>query len=150
MAQSLEFNDTTWPLVVVKLPTMMNSIPVIRQLTDGFDRIHERKARFAVLVDCSAVVKFPGAIERRILTEWMSGEQHAKKEREQTIGAAIVLTSGPMRAFVSAINWVRRPITPQVWKATTAEALEWCCEKLIEDGIALTPAIEALRAKEGL
>jgi hypothetical protein len=146
----LEFVESTWPLVVVRLPQLMNSIKVIQLLTANFERVHARKERFAVMIDCSAVVKFPGAIERKMLTDWMADERRQKVERELTVGAAIVLTSGPMRAFVSAMNWIRRPITPQVWKATPAEALEWCCERMIDAGMQLTPAIEALRARGGV
>ena len=44
--------------------------------------------------------------------------------------------------------WIKRPITPQVWKATPAEAVDGCCQRLGEAGIPLTPAIEALRASK--
>jgi hypothetical protein len=147
MERPLEFLDATWPLLVVRLPTMMNNVPTIQQLMAHFDRAHARGERFALVADGSAVVKFPGSLERRMLMDWMAEEKQLRREREHVVGVAIVLTSGPMRALMSTMNWVRRPQTPQVWKATTVEAIEWCCQALTKDGIALTPAIEALRFK---
>lgn len=149
MEQSLEFLDETWPLVVVRLPTMMNNVKVVQTLIGHFDRAHSRNERFTVVADCSAVVKFPGRFERKMLTDWLAEEQRQKSVREHNLGTAIVLTSGPMRAFMSALNWVRRPSTPQVWKATTAEGVDWCCECLARARVPLTPAIEALRARRG-
>jgi hypothetical protein len=52
-----------------------------------------------------------------------------------------------MRAFVSAINWVRRPSTPQIWTATQEEAIDWCCQRLVEAGVVLSSATSTLRAR---
>jgi hypothetical protein len=145
MQRPLEFLEGTWPLIVVRLPTLMNDVPTIQALIGYLERAHLRGERFAVMVDCSAVVKFPGSVERRMLMDWMAEERHLAHERAHTVGTAIVLTSGPMRALMSTMNWVRRPQTPQVWKATTTEAIEWCCQALTKEGIALSPALEALR-----
>jgi hypothetical protein len=147
MERPLEFLDATWPLVVMRLPTMMNNVPTIQAIMTLFDRAHARGQRFAFVADCSAVVKFPGTVERRMLMDWMAEENQRSREREHIVGVALVLTSGPMRALMSTMNWVRRPQTPQVWKATAVEAIEWCCQALSKEGIELTPAIEALRFK---
>jgi hypothetical protein len=143
----MEFVDATWPLVVVQLPTHMNQVSSIEALVANFDRAHRRGERFAIVVDGSAVVKFPGGVERRMLIDWMSEETQRKREREHVVGVAVVMTSGPMRALMSTMNWVRRPQVPQVWKATTVEAIEWCCQALTKEGIALSPSLEALRFK---
>ncbi len=140
------FVDSTWPLLLVQLPAMMNNAIAIDSVIRGFDTVLQRNERFAHVVDCSSVIKFPGAAERKSLVEWLAQDARLEKERRLTVGTAIVLTSGTMRAFVSAINWVRRPATPQVWTATQAEAVEWCCERLVEGGLQLTPAIAALRS----
>jgi hypothetical protein len=138
------FLDNTWPLAVVLLPPVMG-MTAIRSIVDGYDALVRRNQRFAHVVDCSAVSKFPGGAERKVLIDWLGDEARIERERRLTIATAIVLTSGPMRAFVSAINWVRRPSTPQKWMATQPEAVEWCCQLLGEAGIALPPAVGALR-----
>lgn len=138
------FLDSTWPLVVVLLPPVMG-MTAIRSIVDGYEGLLRRNRRFAHVVDCSAVSKFPGVAERKVLIDWLGDETRVERERRLTVATAVVLTSGPMRAFVSAINWVRRPSTPQKWMATQPEAVEWCCELLVGEGIVLPPAVGALR-----
>jgi hypothetical protein len=139
------FVDSAWPLLVVQLPAVMG-MTAIRSLIDGYGVQLGKNERFAHVVDCSLVSKFPGASERKLLIDWLGDETRIQTERRLTLGTAVVLTSGPMRAFVSAINWVRRPNTPQTWTATQPEAIQWCCDRLVEAGIALPPAVGALRA----
>jgi hypothetical protein len=141
------FVDSTWPLVVVHLPAVMG-MAAIRSIVDGYEVLLRRDQRFAHVVDCSAVSKFPGASERKLLIDWLGDDVRIERERRLTVGTAVVLTSGPMRAFVSAINWVRRPSTPQKWTATQAEAVDWCCEQLVEAGVTLPPAVAALRQSQ--
>ena len=99
------------------------------------------------LVDCSPIVKFPGMVERKMLSEWMATPGRADKEKAFTVATAIVLRSGPMRAMMSAITWVSPPVSPQVWKASELEAFDWCYERLVEARLPVTKAIEAARAE---
>jgi hypothetical protein len=142
-----QFDDSAWPLVIVHMPPLMNNMTAIRSLIDGFESVFGRNERFASVLNGSAVVKFPGSLERKVLMDWVGNEARLEKERRLSVATGLVLTSGPMRAFVSAINWVSRPVTPQIVTATQEEAVEWCCTRLQEAGIALTPAIGALRVR---
>jgi hypothetical protein len=141
------FVDGAWPVLVVQLPRVMG-MTAIRSIVDGYEVHLRRNERFASVVDCSLVSKFPGASERKVLIDWLGDDARIERERRLTVATAVVLTSGPMRAFVSAINWVRRPNTPQIWTATRAEAVDWCRERLLDAGIALPPAVGALRAPQ--
>jgi hypothetical protein len=145
--QAAQFVDSAWPLLIVHMPPMMNNMTAIRSIIDGFEAVLGRDERFASILNGSAVVKFPGSLERKVLMDWVGNEARIEKERRLTVATGLVLTSGPMRAFVSAINWVSRPVTPQIVTATQEEAVEWCCARLHQAGIALTPAIGALRVR---
>jgi hypothetical protein len=140
------FDETAWPMVLIEMPRSMNMV-TIESIIAGFESLHARDERFIIVVDCSPVTRFPGAAERRRLLDWMKHEAQFARERRHTIGSAVVLTSGPMRALLSAMNWVHRPAAPQEWTATLGEAVDWSCERLVEAGIAITPAIAALRAQ---
>lgn len=145
--QPARFDDGAWPLVIVQMPPLMNNAIAIRSIIDGFEGLYRRDARFASILNGSAVVKFPGAAERKALLDWVGNDARVANERRLSVGTGLVLPSGPMRAFVSAINWVIRPATPQKVTATQEEAVEWCCERLQEASIPLPPAIGALRAR---
>jgi hypothetical protein len=146
MAETAQFTDSTWPLLLVRMPPIMN-VTAIASIIQGFERVLARKERFALVADCSPIVKFPAALERRMLTDWLGQEARIEKEKLYTVATGVVLTSGAMRAFVSALYWVRRPPTPQVFKATQGEAVEWCCDRIVEAGLPFTPALAALRAE---
>jgi hypothetical protein len=141
------FDDTAWPLLIIRMPALMNNIVVVRSIIDGFEGVYRKNERFASILDGSAVAKFPGTLERKALMDWVGNEARIETERSLSVATALVLTSGPMRAFVSALNWVNRPVTPQKVTATREEAIEWCCERLQEAGIVLPPAVGALRAR---
>src|SRR5262249_33593468 len=147
VAESAQFVDSAWPLLIVHMPRMLNNMTAIRSIIDGFESVLGRNERFASVLNGSAVAKFPGSLERKVLRDWVGNEARIERERRLTVATGLVLTSGPMRAFVSAINWVNRPVTPQIVTATQEEAVEWCCARLEQAGIALTPAIGALRAR---
>jgi hypothetical protein len=140
------FLDETWPLVLVHLPREMGA-NAMESIVAGFERVYQRRSRFILVVDCTSVVKFPGAAERKTLTDWMRRRERLEQEREYTIGTAIVLSSGTMRALLAAVQWISPPATPQVLKATQVEAVEWCCERLVDAGSPVTPAIASLRAE---
>jgi hypothetical protein len=140
------FQDATWPLLYLRFPREFS--PVVMQATiDGFESYYKRRDRFVVLADCSPIAKFPGMVERKMLSEWLGSPGRPEKERAYTIATAIVLLSGPMRALMSAITWVSPPVAPQVWKATEAEAFDWCYERLVAAKMPITKAIEAARAE---
>jgi hypothetical protein len=133
------FDDSAWPLLIVNLPPLLNNMTAIRSMIDGFDAAYRRHEPFASVTDASLVVKFPGALERKALLDWVGSEKRIETARGLSIATGLVLPSGPMRAFMSAINWVRRPTTPQKVTETLEEAVEWCCEQLQEAGL-MSPA----------
>jgi hypothetical protein len=140
------FDDGAWPLLLVDLPPSMNMV-AIESIIAGFERVNGRGERYINVVDCSSVARFPGATERRRLLDWMKHETRFERERRLVIASAVVLTSGTMRALLSAMNWVHRPAAPQEWMATLGEAIDWSCERLVAAGMAITPAIAGLRTE---
>jgi hypothetical protein len=141
------FDDSAWPLVIVQMPALMNNIVVVRSIIAGFEGVYRKNERFASILDGSAVAKFPGTLERKALMDWVGNESRIETERRLSVATSLVLTSGPMRAFVSALNWVNRPVTPQKVTATREEAVEWCCDRLQDAGIVLPAPLAALRAR---
>jgi hypothetical protein len=119
----------------------------IRAVIDAFERGFSRGSRFVSILDGTAVAKFPGSEERKLLADWLSDPRRVERERLWSLGSAVVLPSGTMRALVSAINLVRRPITPQHWTATLSEAVDWGRARLVESGIPLNPQIDALHVE---
>jgi hypothetical protein len=146
MSGPARFDDSAWPVLVVHMPAVMNMI-AIKSVIDGFEDVLRRDQRFALVIDGSGIEKVPGTLERKVLTDWLTDEARVEKERRLTVASAVVVTSGPLRALLAALNWIRRPAAPQIAVATQDEAIEWCCARLTEAGIRLTPAASTLRAR---
>jgi hypothetical protein len=129
--------------VFVRFPHEI-SADTMQALVDGIERAYDRRERFAVVVDTTAVVKFPGAPARQVLTDWVADAARAERERLFTVGTAVVLSSGPLRALTAAINLMRRPVAPQHWTKTLGEAVEWARRQLRDAGVPMTQRAEAL------
>ena len=78
----------------------------------------------AVIVDTTAVQRFPSAPVRQVLTDWVADLKRAERDRSYTVATVVVLSSGPLRALTAAINLIRRPVSPQHWTATLAEGFD--------------------------
>jgi hypothetical protein len=141
----VEFDVTAWPLVRVRLPSKLD-VPAADSMFQGFDAVVARQAKFVTIIDTIALTTFPDAVARARIGEYMKARTFA--EATFTTGNAVIMASAAVRATLTAINWIRRPLTPQYLVGNFPDALEWCCGRLAENGVALTPAIEVLRAQK--
>jgi hypothetical protein len=140
----VDVDTTAWPLVVFRFPRRLH-IEAVDDFLAGADAVLERRERFATLIDTTALEQFPTATERHHLVSQMNLRTFA--ERTLNLGNGVVIVSAPARAVLTAINWIRPPVTPQLIAGSYREALEWCCARLAGAGIALSPPLAELRAK---
>jgi hypothetical protein len=145
-AEPVEVHDRGWPLLFIRIPPFL-AVGTVQSFVAAIEHAYARNERFAVVIDTTAVSKFPGAPARQILSDWVADARRAERERTFTVGTALVIASGPLRAFTAAVNLVRRHATPQQWTATVAEAVEWAHKRLVEEHVALTPGSETLLAE---
>ncbi len=143
---TLHVTEFTRPLLIMRFPRVVDA-QVIRAMMDAFDRAHRRGARFATVLDASETRRLPDAKERQMLAEWLQDATRMQRERELDVGAAVVVPSSVVRAFVAAIYFVRKPAAPQRWTTDPAEAIEWACARLVEAGVSLNPEIDRLRTE---
>jgi hypothetical protein len=141
----VEVDDAAWPLVIARIPEVLDE-PAIDSMLQGFDRVLERSARFATLIDTSAMKGFPDARARSKIGEYMKARTMA--EAAYNLGNAVVILSAPARAALTAINWLRRPVTPQYLVGTAWEGIDWCCERLKGAGIDPSRGVAVLRARD--
>jgi hypothetical protein len=144
--EALVVEDRAWPLLILRLPPN-TAEETMRMMIRAIERAYERRQRFAVIVDTTAVQRFPSAPVRQVLTDWVADLKRAERDRSYTVATVVVLSSGPLRALTAAINLIRRPVSPQHWTATLAEGFDRARQCLLEEGIALTARGEALYAE---
>jgi hypothetical protein len=146
MTDSVQIDAAAWPLVVVRIPSRFD-LPVMRNFIRGIDGILSRKARFAAIIDTTALAKFPNAVERHWFAESMGAR--AMTEEAYNLGNAVIIGSVTARAVLTAINWLRPTPVTQHLVGNFEDALEWCCLRLTKAGVGLSPAIGELRAGRG-
>lgn len=145
MEEVTRVEDAAWPLVVLRVPPVLD-VPAIHSMFRGLDRVLERRARFALLVDTRAMTAAPTAVERKLLAQWMTDRVAA--EALYNMGNAVVIASPFARAALTAIQWLRRPVTAQCFVSSAVEGIDWCRARLVEKGVPVTSAIDDLRARE--
>jgi hypothetical protein len=144
MGGVVRFDTSAWPLLVIRMPDRLD-LEAIESFFEGLDAVFARKSRFSAIVDTTALSGFPDAVGRQRLVEGLN--KRSFTEKAYTVGNGVVIVSAAARAVLTAINWVRPPITTQYLVADFAEAVEWCCGRLTAAKVLLTPEIEALRKK---
>jgi hypothetical protein len=150
---TVEFVESAFPLVLVRLPHAVSAAE-LRVLFAGFDRVQarvrDRAALYYVVVDALALGKLPNPLERKMLTDWMSEPARTELEQQYSLGSAVAMSSRPVRAVLTALNWIRRPPKPQVVVETVVEAIDVGLERRRDANIPLTPAMQMLRAHENV
>jgi hypothetical protein len=136
-------DSEAWPLVVMRIPPRFDLL-AIERFTRQYDEVLARKTKFVLLADTTALTGFPNAVERRHLGQLMNARNFA--EGAYALGYAVVMASPTARTVYTAILWLRPAPVPQVIVSDVAAALDWCCTRLGEAGLSLTPRIEALRS----
>jgi hypothetical protein len=144
MGDPVRFDTSAWPLLVIRMPAQLDA-DAIDSFLAGIDAVFTRKARFSAIVDTTALAAFPNAVARQRLVDGLN--KRSFTEKAYNLGNGVVIVSAAARAVLTAINWVRPPVTTQYVVGDFAAALEWCCGRLVAANVALTPEIEALRTK---
>jgi len=143
----VEIDETVFPLIFVEMSSVLDG-PAIDSMFRAFDRVLTRSAPFAAVIDTTPLTRFPDAIERKRIADWMT--KRVAAEALYNRGNGLVIDSVAARAAITAINWLRTPVNPQAVFASRWEAVDWCCARLVDAGIALTPAIRERRTAEHL
>jgi hypothetical protein len=138
--------DRGWPLLTVRFPAAI-SADGMQAFVDAIERAYARRERFVVVVDAAPIAKLPSAPARKILTDWLTDPERSERDRAFTIGTAVVLPSGPVRILTTAINMVRRPVSPVHLTATLLKAAQWARRLLDEEGVMLSLEADALYAE---
>jgi hypothetical protein len=141
----VDFDESGWPIVIVGIPRALDA-PAVESLLAGFDKVLTRQAKFAAVVDTTLLTQMPTALERGHIGEYMKARTMA--EATFNMGNAVVLTNPLPRVVLMAINWIRRPLTPQHFASTRVEAVEWCRDRLVKSGVDITGELEAMLIRE--
>ncbi len=110
------------------------------RLFRGFEALYERKSPFVVLSDIREIAAVPDAPTRRRIAEWSQAQEGYT--RQYHLGTAMIVRSAVVRGALTAINWLTRPITPQLVFTDPREGAAWCLSALRSHGLAVPREVE--------
>lgn len=143
----LTFDETAWPLLYVRFPSKPLNDVGFEYFIARYTELVERRVRFATILDARGLSTAITAQQRRRLTEWfevtgpLAGEHH--------FGIAVLMSNAIIRGALKAVTWVA-PIPVAIKPfASVAESAPWIRAIFAEEGIPITPAVEALIENRG-
>lgn len=139
-----ELDDRYFPLLIVLAPPSFDD-ESFADLFKFFEGAFRRRSRYALVIDTSAVVSVPSAKQRALISAWE--KVNVQETRRWNVGVSLVVTSALVRGVLTALTWIVPAETQRSTVATRRESVDWCCEQLVADGVALTASIEELRLR---
>lgn len=106
----------------------------------------QRRERFAMITDGSAVRGIPGPVERRRLTDWLARAEVNEALRKYSLGSSTIVASPLARGALQAIYWLWTAPNPQHAARDLDDAWKWVVARFAEAGEALPGGADALRA----
>ena len=129
------FDDSRWPLLVLRLPGTLSRDDFTACL-DMLSAYLRRGEPFVIVVDLARVGLIP--LEQRWRqVEWL--EEHEHLTERLVLGATLVVTSPLVRLSLSAIMHFKRLPLPVAIRADLPGALAWALAHLGELGLAVPP-----------
>jgi hypothetical protein len=138
-------DDTHFPLVEVQ---------VLDGHRDGdwdwllrrFERLFERRQRYALFIDATCVNHVLSPAARRMVTDWELC--NLRNTAKWNVGTSVVICSGLIRGALTAMNWFAQQPVPMHYPGKLHEGLAWCVSKLEGEYIPVPPPIRARLAND--
>lgn len=149
MMKTILFDDSRWPLVVVRYSDHVDEDEfdeLLRRLDDNIKRAMHARAKTVLIYDSTSGYQASPRIRKK-QAEWM--KQNAAMTRVNCVGIAFVITSAMVRGVLTAILWLSDMPSPYTVVATLPEAEKWCEKQLAEHGQSLPSGLPAKRAGVG-
>ena len=138
----LIFDETAWPLAYVRFPSKPLSNEGFECFITRYTAMVERRVPFATILDSRGLSTAITAQQRKRLSEWfevtgpLAGEHH--------VGIAVLMSNAIIRGALKAVTWVAPIPVPVMPFASVSDSASWIRAIFSEQGIPVTPAIEAL------
>ena len=138
-------DDSCWPLVIATMPQKV-SLDSLHTLEQFYERCFARRERFASVTDTTALRSLPDAVWRKRLADWLNAPAFRERNRLYNVGSATILTWAPVRATLTAIQWLWEPPSPQYYASDMRSAVDWCVERLQAEKVPVSFRLADLHA----
>jgi hypothetical protein len=144
MKDGIVVDVETWPVVRFELRGKMTDEDWLGIFT-SYDRLYERRERFAVLSDSTHLESVPGANVRKEITALTRA--HEENTKRYVVHGAIVVPNPVARGALTALNWLSPPVYKQTYHSVCIEALDAILVSLEASGAPTGPTVFAYRER---
>jgi hypothetical protein len=128
MARGIQFDETRFPIVVVKFAGTATDAEFGDYLST-MSRMLGKKQVTATILDATEAGA-TSALQRRRQADWL--KKNADVLKLYSVGTAFVITSPLVRGALTAILWVQPMPAPHTLVATLPEAEAWAKKQLAQ------------------
>ncbi|ATB34340.1 hypothetical protein [Melittangium boletus] len=128
MSATLTFDDSHWPLVILRITGVMTN-GQFAQFLAGSTSVLARGGKYASITDVSQA-GIPPLAQCRQLAEWM--RQHEARMREHVLCNAIVAPSASLRLSMSLVFHLMPPPMPHIAVSDMASAVDFALARLVD------------------
>ena len=140
----MRFLVDAFPLIVTVSAPVWDAAEV-RALIEGFEPYFQAGQRYAVLSVPTPQAPPPGHSERKLLGDWAGHPRVRDATKRLCVGSAIVVPSTIERAVLSIIWAFGKPPCPSEAAPTIEHGLDFCLEKIREEGLQLPKPPDLVR-----
>lgn len=140
---SFEVDARARPLVVTTLRDL-GSVDAVRALGKAYVAVLSRGIRQFFVTDIGSPPRYDATV-RHAIADMV--RDLAPLECEWSAGAVVVVRAPLVRATMTAIRWVSKPVVPETYVATLREAADVAELRMRDEGMAIDDAVaSAFRA----
>ncbi|MGC4088187.1 MAG: hypothetical protein QM756_09855 [Polyangiaceae bacterium] len=136
----------TFPLLVYVAPKRYDAASV-QDMAEAFEPYYRRGERYSLLTLQLPGSVPPGAVERKLILEWVNSPYVREHTSRLCVGGASVVDGTLIRGVATALLWFWKPPFPFQLVSTPLEGLEVCTQHLIRCGVALPRGANGLRSE---
>lgn len=141
--RAFDFDISCWPVVMVVLHGTQSEDDYLALFAE-WERVFQRKERYAAITDARAVKERASPKQRAVIADWI--KRVDPKLAVTSVGHAVVIESAFVRGAMTAIQWLHKASVPEAYFSTVREAVDFATDRLTEQSVPLSPALRAFRS----
>lgn len=132
-----------WPLCIVRFPERKLEDEDLKRMIEDHRRLLARRQRFAMIGD-GRVKNIFTPTQRKLLVDWLNEAEPLVMEHLAAM--AMVVDSAPVRGALTAVLWIKKMDWPTKVTKNLDQSVAFCVERLKEEGVPVSNALELYKA----
>ena len=135
---AVEIDSSQFPLVVTTMRDRTSDADIADMLAT-YDGLLQRREPYVGLLLFGEITRPPGPSQRAAIADWSRARNDLLVQ--YSLGYAIVVSNMLVRGALTALWWLHKPPSPEVFVPDEAAGLAWCAKQIDAAGMARPPRL---------